>query len=83
MTKAVAYERVSYADQTKGYSLETQRLAREEYSSKHGIEIVASFVGQESAFTPGSPVSVPTHGALIGGTKKSNVRICPSPRDVR
>ena len=53
MTKAVAYERVSYSGQVDGYSLETQRQAREEYAAKHGIEVVATFAGQESAFSPG------------------------------
>lgn len=53
MTKAVAYERVSYSGQLDGYSLDTQRQAREEYAAKHGIEVVATFVGQESGFTLG------------------------------
>jgi len=53
MKKAVAYERVSTDDQTKGYSLETQRAAREEYALEHGIEVVATIIESESAFSVG------------------------------
>ena len=53
MTKVVAYIRVSYRDQQKGYSPETQRQILQDYAQGHDLEIVKTFASQESAYRLG------------------------------
>lgn len=47
------YERVSSAEQAKGYSISTQRERMANYAAANGFDIVAQFGGAESAFRPG------------------------------
>ena len=61
MTKAVAYQRVSYTPKRNPgepdrYSFETQRDALEVYAARNSLEIVETFIELESASTPGRSV---------------------------